>query len=115
MHSHGPSDFSNTAEVAQIGHNLLIFFTIRRTRLSMLAILTFSHLTIREIVASASLFSKTIWIIAIDSTAEDAINYELVHCLASLKRFTKFLQSFLLLLYPQCMPVKVHDIGAYAM
>jgi hypothetical protein len=69
MHSQGPSDLSNTAEVAHIGHNLLIFFTIRRATLRMWAILAFCHFAIREIVASSALFSKSIWIIAIASTA----------------------------------------------
>ena len=57
-----------------IGHNLLIFFTIRRAIRSIFAILAFCNLAIREIVASTALFSQPIRVVAIDSTAEDAID-----------------------------------------
>ena len=61
-----------------IGHNLLIFFTIRRAIRSIFAILAFHYIAICKVIASASLLT------VIDRTAEDAIEEELVHAGTSL-------------------------------
>jgi hypothetical protein len=69
------------ADAAHIGHNLLIFLTIRRASLPMWAILAFGHFAISKIPAASA------FVAMIDRTAEDTVEEELIHGQSSPKMY----------------------------